>query len=351
MSELFSELRIKDIVMRNRIIVPPMCQYSAVDGMANDWHLVHYGSMAAGGAGAIILEATAVSPEGRISPYDLGLWSDKQIAPLAKIVSFIESQGSIPAIQIAHAGRKACTDRPWLGGKPLNDWDTIYAPSAIAFSPEHKTPQALTTEEIHSITDKFRDSAKRALNAGFKIVEIHAAHGYLLNQFLSPLANKRTDEYGGSLENRSRFLCEVVSAIKTVWDSKLPISVRISATDWADGGFTAEESVELSKMLRDLGVAIIDCSTGGMIPHAKIPVAPSFQVPYAEKIKKEVDGVFVSTVGVITDAHQAEKIIKKGMADAVMVGRGFLKNRQWATDAAIALNEKPVVPNQYLRAF
>lgn len=351
MSALFSELKIRNIVLRNRIIVPPMCQYSAEDGMASDWHLVHYGSMAAGGAGAIILEATAVSPEGRISPYDLGLWNDEQAHALSRVAAFIEEQGAVPGVQIAHAGRKACTDKPWLGGKPLDTWPEICAPSAIAFSAEHRTPEELTTEQIHSLTEKFRQSAERALKAGFKIVEIHAAHGYLLNEFLSPLANRRQDEYGGSLENRVRFLKEVVTAVKTVWNPDYPIFVRVSATDWAEGGFTPEETVEVSKTMRDMGVDLMDCSTGGMVAYARIPVAPMYQVPFAEKIKKEAEGILVSTVGVITEAHQAENILRKGMADAIMVGRGFLRNRQWAAEAAVELGEKPYVPNQYLRAF
>jgi len=354
MSVLFSTFTINKVTLRNRIIIPPMCQYSAREGLANSWHLVHYGSLAAGGAAAVILEATAVEPEGRISPYDLGIWNDGQTEKLKEIFAFITSQGALPGIQLAHAGRKASTDRPWTGGKPAgadnNGWSPIYAPSAVAFSGEHQTPHELTPEQIQDLVEKFKQSAIRAQKAGARIIEIHAAHGYLLHQFLSPLSNKRQDEYGGSLENRMRFLKEVVTAVRPVIEEFNLLFVRISATDWAEGGYTPEEAVETAKMLKTAGADFIDCSTGGLVPHAKIPAAPGFQVPFATQIKYGAD-IPVSAVGIITGAHQAETILRKCEADIVMIGRASLRNHQWAIDAAGELGDEAPIPPQYARAY
>ncbi|MGE4318581.1 MAG: NADH:flavin oxidoreductase/NADH oxidase [Deferribacterales bacterium] len=354
MSVLFSTFTINNVTLRNRIIIPPMCQYSAVDGMASDWHMVHYGSLAAGGAAAVILEATAVEPEGRISPYDLGIWNDSQAEKLKDIFAFISSQGALPGIQLAHAGRKASTDRPWTGGKPVdsgnNGWSPIYAPSAAAFTDGHQTPSELTREQIKDLVEKFRQSAIRAQNAGARIIEIHAAHGYLLHEFLSPLSNKRPDEYGGSPENRMRFLNEVMTAVRPVINETNLLFVRLSATDWAEGGYTPEEAVETAKMLKNAGADFIDCSTGGLVPNAKIPAAPGFQVPFASKIKNEAE-IPVSAVGIITQAHQAETILKKQQADIVMIGRASLRNHQWAIDAARELGDDAPIPLQYARAY
>jgi 2,4-dienoyl-CoA reductase-like NADH-dependent reductase (Old Yellow Enzyme family) len=350
MSVLFSPLTINGITLRNRVVVPPMCQYSAADGMASDWHLVHYGSIAAGGAGTVIVEATAISPEGRITPYDLGLWNDAQANRISKILGFIATQGAVPAIQLTHAGRKACTDKPWLGGKPLGNWKSLLAPSAIAFDDLSQTPQELTTCEISELVEKFAESALRAVRAGAAMVELHAAHGYLLHQFLSPLANRREDAYGSTFDNRCRFLIEAVKAVQSALGSGIPVAVRISATDWAEGGFTPKESVMLSVRLKSLGVAFMDVSTAGIVPWAKIPAAPGFQVPFAEKIRQEV-GMTVSAVGLVTTPAQAEEIVASGRADIVMVGRGHLKNHQWAIHAAKELGAAAPVPSQYLRAY
>ncbi len=350
MSALFTPITLKGVTLRNRVVVPPMCQYSAVDGMANDWHLVHYGSLAAGGAGAVILEATAISPEGRITPYDLGLWNDAQVDKLSRILGFIASQGAVPAVQIAHAGRKACTDRPWLGGNPLSNWSPIYAPSALAFDEKSPIPEELSVSQIHELTEKFAESADRAVRAGAAIVELHAAHGYLLSEFLSPLSNRREDEYGSTFENRCRFLIETVQAVQATVGSSVPLAVRISATDWIDEGFTPEESVMLSVQLKSMDVALIDVSTSGVVPYAKIPAGPGFQVPFAEKIRKEAD-MTVSAVGLITNCWSAEQIVKKGQADIVMIGRAHLKNHQWTIHAAKEMGVEAPVPLQYLRGY
>lgn len=350
MSALFTPITLKGVTLRNRVVVPPMCQYSAVDGMANDWHLVHYGSLAAGGAGAVILEATAISPEGRITPYDLGLWNDVQADKLSRILGFIASQGAVPAVQIAHAGRKACTDRPWLGGNPLSNWSPIYAPSALAFDEKSQIPKELSVSQIHELTEKFAESADRAVRAGAAIVELHAAHGYLLSEFLSPLSNRREDEYGSTFENRCRFLIETVQAVQATVGSSVPLAVRISATDWIDEGFTPEESVMLSVQLKSMDVALIDVSTSGVVPYAKIPAGPGFQVPFAEKIRKEAD-MKVSAVGLITNCWSAEQIVKKGQADIVMIGRAHLKNHQWTIHAAKEMGVEAPVPLQYLRGY
>lgn len=354
MSLLFSPITIKNVEFRNRVMIPPMCQYSAKDGIASDWHFAHYGSMAAGGAGSIILEATGVVPAGRITPYCLGIWNDEQAEKLSHIFRFIESQGAVPGIQLAHAGRKASTERTWKGGRSCADgdggWTPVYAPSEIAYADGYRTPHALTKGEIAELVDAFKSGAERALKAGAKIIEIHSAHGYLLHEFLSPITNIRTDEYGGSLENRYRFLKEIVSAIAPLTDENHLLFVRMSATDWVEGGYTPEEAVETAKMLKSLGVDMIDTSTGGLTSGAKIPAAPMFQVPFAEKIKNEAE-MTVSCVGIITDPYDAEKILKDGRADFVQIGRGFLRNHQWAIDAAKTLGDTPPIPIQYHRAY
>ena len=333
-------------------MISPMCQYSAEDGYANDWHLVHLGSRAVGGAALIISEACAVLPEGRITPNDLGIWKDDHIQNLQRITSFIESQGSVPAIQLAHAGRKASCEQPWKGGAFLNTsdggWDTV-GPSSLAFNDLYSMPHALSIDGIEDVIDAFGSAARRAYQAGFKIVEIHAAHGYLLHEFLSPKSNLRADEYGGSFENRTRIVCKVVKAIQENWPQQLPIFIRISATDWVDGGWTIEESVALSKILKLIGVDLVDCSTGGNISHVKIPIAPGYQVPFSKKIKGEA-AILTAAVGLITDANQAEDILLNNEADLVLIARESLRDPYFPLNAATALNEKMAWPVQYERA-
>ena len=352
MSKLFSPLVIKDVVLKNRIVISPMCQYSAVDGFANDWHLVHLGSRAVGGAALIIQEATAVSPEGRITPGDLGLYNDRQLEKLQRITKFISEQGAVAGIQLAHAGRKASCDLPWNGGKQLKEnegvWRT-FAPSEIAFNPDDVTPQALNGDAIVKIIDDFQMAALRSLHADYKVLEIHAAHGYLIHQFLSPLSNHRTDRYGGSFENRIRLLMEIVKAVQSVWPPNLPLFVRISATDWVEGGWNINEAVKLSAILKMAGVDLIDCSSGGLVPYAKIPWRPGYQVAFAEKIKKEA-GILTSAVGLITEVQQAEHIIKKGEADLILMARESLREPYFALQAAAELGEDVAWPLQYLRA-
>ena len=313
MSKLLSPLIIKDIVFKNRIVISPMCQYSAIDGFANDWHLEHLGSRAAGGAALIIQEATAVSAEGRITPADLGLYTDEHIEKLKNITTFIHGQGAVAGIQLAHAGRKASCATPWNGAKQLKEneggWATVSS-SAIAFTTEDVAPQELDFKGITKVITDFRDAAIRALQAGYKVIEIHAAHGYLIHQFLSPLSNHRTDSYGGSFENRIRLLLEIVKSVQTIWPQNHPLFVRISATDWAEGGWNIIESVKLSSILKAEGVDLIDCSSGGLVPYAKIPLAPNYQVAFAERIKKEV-GILTGAVGLITEVQQAEDILEK----------------------------------------
>jgi len=351
-SQLFSSLPIKSIVLKNRITISPMCQYSAKDGFANDWHLVHLGSRASGGAGLIIQEATAVAPEGRISPEDLGLWNDNQIEKLLTINQFIISQNSIPGIQLAHAGRKASVSAPWIGNKKLDEnqggWETV-APSAIAYHSDEKKPVALDKTGIQKVISDFKSATKRALKAGFQVLEIHAAHGYLLHQFLSPLSNFRTDEYGGPFENRIRLLLEVLEAVQSEWPKNLPLFVRISATDWADGGWNIDESVQLSKILKEKGVDLIDVSSGGLVSHQQIPLGPNYQVPFAEKIKKET-GILTGAVGLITEAIQAEEIISSGKADLVLFARESLRNPNLALNFAKELSATISWPKQYERA-
>jgi 2,4-dienoyl-CoA reductase-like NADH-dependent reductase (Old Yellow Enzyme family) len=328
-----------------------MCQYSATDGFANDWHLVHYGSRAVGGAGLIIQEATAVLPEGRITPGDLGLWSDQHVPPLKKIVSFIEERGSTAGIQLAHAGRKASCAVPAEGGKQLDEknsgWKTV-APSDIPFLPDDRKPMSLSGEGIRNVADGFKQAARRALEAGFKVVEIHSAHGYLLQEFLSPLSNRRDDEYGGSFENRIRLLKEVVVAVKTEWPDENPLFVRISSTDWADGGWTIEESVRLAQLLKELGVDLVDCSSGGNVYNATIPFAPGYQVPFSEAVRKT--GIMTGAVGLITEANQAEAILSGGKADLVFLGRELLRNPYFPLNAARQLGDDMKWPLQYQRA-
>jgi 2,4-dienoyl-CoA reductase-like NADH-dependent reductase (Old Yellow Enzyme family) len=350
---LFDELRIRDIRLANRIAVSPMCQYSCEDGLATDWHLVHLGSRAVGGAALVIAEATAVLPEARISPQDSGIWSDAHIEPFARITKFIHSQGSVAGIQIAHAGRKASTARPWDGGGKLAEheggWTDIVAPSAIAFAPNYPLPAAVTIERIHAIVDAFGKAAQRALEAGFRVLEIHSAHGYFLHEFFSPLSNHRTDQYGGSFENRTRVVREVVSRVRRFWPERLPLFIRISSTDWVEGGWDLEQAVELARNLRTLGVDLVDCSSGGNVAGANIPMGPGYQVPFAERIRRDA-GVLTGAVGMITEAHQADEIIRSGQADMVLLAREMLRDPYWPLHAAGQLGRSISWPAQYLRA-
>jgi 2,4-dienoyl-CoA reductase-like NADH-dependent reductase (Old Yellow Enzyme family) len=321
--------------------------------MANDWHLVHLGSRAVGGAALVMVEATAVTPDSRISAHDMGIWSDEHIAPLQRAFSFITQQGAVAGIQLAHAGRKASTNEPWNGGSPVSPseggWTPIYAPSAIAFDRNYQVPRAMTVAEIHATTEAFAAAARRAHSAGARLIEIHAAHGYLLHTFLSPLGNQRTDEYGGNFENRTRLVREVVSAVRKEWPSSLPVSLRISATDWTDGGWKVEDSVELARMVKPLGVDIIDCSSGGILPNIKIPVGPGYQASFAERIRAQAD-IPTIAVGMITDFAQADHIVRTEQADAVMLARQLLRDPYWPLHAARALGHDIQWPRQYERA-
>ncbi|MDE3236600.1 MAG: NADPH dehydrogenase NamA [Bacteroidota bacterium] len=352
MSYLFQPLSIKSIQIKNRITVSPMCQYSAEDGFVNDWHLVHLGSRAVGGAGLIITEACAVSPEGRISANDLGIWSDEHISGLQRITRFLATQGTIAGIQLAHAGRKASCARPWEGGKHISThsggWQVI-APSAVPFHEDDAAPLALSEDGIQQVIEDFRLAAKRALDAGFSIIEIHAAHGYLLHQFLSPLTNLRTDQYGGSFENRCRLLLQIVHAVQSEWPDHLPLFVRISATDWKEDGWTIDDSVQLARLLKEAGVDLIDCSSGGIAPHIRIHAEAGYQVAFAERIKKET-GILTGAVGIITEARQAEAILAQQQADLIFIGREFLRNPYFPLQASIELNEYTQWPAQYERA-
>lgn len=352
MSVLLSTITIKDIVFRNRIAVSPMCQYSAVDGYANDWHLVHYGGRATGGAALIIQEATAVSPEGRITPSDLGLYFPDHVDKLKQITAFIREQGAVPGIQLAHAGRKAACSEPWKGGRQLGlkegGWRTVSS-SPLGFNPEDELPAELDSNGIQKVIEDFATAADRALQAGYQVLEIHAAHGYLIHQFLSPLANHRTDAYGGSFENRIRLLLEIIEAVQKRWPQNLPLFVRISVTDWAEGGWNPEEAVRMALLLKNRAVDLIDCSTGGMVPYAKIPVGPGFQVPFAARIRNE-GGIPTSAVGLITSAQQAEDILTEGSADMIMIGREFLREPYFVLKAASVLGDDISWPRQYLRA-
>jgi 2,4-dienoyl-CoA reductase-like NADH-dependent reductase (Old Yellow Enzyme family) len=349
---LFSPLKIRSVEFANRIGVSPMCEYSSEDGFATDWHLVHLGCRAQGGAGLVMTEASAVLPEGRISPADLGIWKDEHIPMLQRIVRFIHSQGARAGMQLAHAGRKASMSPPFApeGLVPPEDggWRPV-GPSQIAFAPHYGVPQELDLQGIEAVIEGFRQSAKRALEAGFDVIEIHAAHGYLLHEFLSPLANRRTDEYGGSFDNRARLVLRVAESVRDAWPDHLPLFVRISASDWADGGWTIDDSVELAQRLRGCGVDLVDASSGGMVPHARIPVGPGYQVPFAARIRREA-GIATAAVGLITEPDQANAIVASGEADMVMLARQMLRDPYWPLHAAAALGEPASWPVQYLRA-
>ena len=350
---LFTPFAVRSVTLRNRILVSPMCQYSSTDGFATDWHLVHLGSRAVGGAAAVMVEATAVSPEGRISPHDLGIWKDAHIEALRRVTRFIAEQGSVPGIQLAHAGRKASVDAPWRGGRTLDasegGWRPLYAPSAEAFSSRTPVPVEMSTGDIERIIGDFAHAAARALSAGFQVIELHAAHGYLLHEFLSPLSNRRTDTYGGSFENRIRFTLETIDAVRQVWPDDLPLFVRLSSTDWTDGGWDIAQSTELSRILHGRGVDLVDASSGGNVAGAKIPVGPGYQVAFAEAIRRNA-GIPTGAVGLITDPHQADEIIRRGKADVVILARELLRDPNWPLRAARELGVKVKWPEQYQRA-
>lgn len=343
--KLFSPLQLRGVTARNRLVVAPMCQYSALDGYANDWHLVHLGRYALGGFGIVMVEATAVTPEGRITPGDIGLWDDAHIRPLARIAEFLRDNGAVPAIQIAHAGRKASCARPWDGDLPLpaedpQSWETV-APSAVAHDAGWPTPRALTVEDLEDLRDSWRRAAERALEAGFDIVEVHAAHGYLLHEFLSPLSNKREDDYGGSLANRMRFPLEVVEAVRSVWPQDKPVFVRISSTDWVQDGWSVEDSVAFAARLKALGVDVVDCSSGGMaVPSGAVRPGPGYQVPFAARVRDEA-AINTMAVGLITEPGMAESIVAEGQADLVALAREALANPNWPHQAYHALSNDP----------
>ncbi|MEK7859093.1 MAG: NADH:flavin oxidoreductase/NADH oxidase [Elusimicrobiota bacterium] len=347
MSRLFSPLKLRGVEFKNRVFVSPMCQYSAEDGLPDDWHLVHLGSRAVGGAGLVMAEATAVCPEGRISPGDAGLWSDRHASAFQRITRFLKEQGSVPAVQLAHAGRKASTPRPWDDGVEAS-W-TPLAPSAIRFDEGYPMPREMTLEDINQAVAQFAGAASLAHQAGFEVIELHFAHGYLASSFLSPLTNQRGDAYGGSRENRMRFPLEAAAAARKAWPQELPLFVRISATDWAEGGWSLDDSIALCRRLKDLGVDLIDCSSGGVIHGVKVPAAPDFQVPFAAAIRKEA-GLATGAVGLITQAEQAEKIVAEGRADAVFLARELLRDPYWPLHAAKKLGVDVPWPKQYLRA-
>ena len=350
---LFDTPTFGDVTLRNRIVVSPMCEYSAVDGVPDDWHLVHLGSRAVGGAGLVFTEATAVSPEGRISPGDTGLWNDVQRDAWARIAGFVAAQGAAPGIQLAHAGRKGSTHVPWRGGKALaaseGAWTPV-APSAIAFDGDYPMPVALDAAGIAKVVADFRAAAQRARDAGFRIIEIHAAHGYLLHEFLSPLSNRRDDDYGGSLENRARIAREVVAAVREVWPAPRPLFVRVSATDWAPGGWDIDECVELARLLKRDGVDVIDCSSGGMVPHPAIPLGPGYQVPFAARVRRET-GIATAAVGLITEARQADEIVARGDADLIVMAREMLRDPYFPRRAAKELGVDITPPVQYERGW
>lgn len=358
MSALFEPFTLRDLTVPNRVWMAPMCQYSAVPdgpeaGAPHDWHFAHYAARAAGGTGLILTEATAVSPEGRISPQDLGLWNDTQAEAFRRITRFLVAQGTVPGIQLAHAGRKASTARPWTGGGPVgpdaHGWTPV-APSAVPFAQGHHLPHELTTGQIRDVVAQFADAARRARAAGFEVVEVHGAHGYLINEFLSPHSNHRTDAYGGSYENRTRFALEVVDAVRAVWPQDRPVLFRVSATEWLEeGGWSADDTVRLAGDLRAHGVDLLDVSTGGNVPGVRIPTGPGYQVPFAARVKAET-GLPVAAVGLITEADQAEKIVANGEADAVLLGRELLRDPYWARRAARELGAEVRVPDQYHRS-
>ncbi|HEX2869233.1 MAG TPA: NADH:flavin oxidoreductase/NADH oxidase [Ignavibacteriales bacterium] len=351
-SKLFTPLRIRDLRFKNRIFVSPMCQYSSKDGLADTWHLVHLGSRAVGGSALVISEATSVSPEGRISPGDLGIWSEKHAEALKPVTEFIKNQGSIPGVQIAHAGRKASTASPFAGGGPLPEtaggWQTL-APSAVPFDTNYPVPKEMDKNEIETVLQQFVQAAQFSLQAGFEVAELHFAHGYLLHEFLSPLSNKRNDEFGGSLENRMRFPLMIAREVRNLWPMDKPVFVRISATDWTEGGWDIKQSVEFARKLKEIGIDLIDCSSGAIIPNVKIPAAPGYQVPFSEEVKKET-GIMTGAVGMITDPEQAEEIVASGKADAVIIARELLRNPYWPLHAASRLGAEIPWPVQYERA-
>lgn len=353
MPSLFDPLTLRGVTLRNRIGMSPMCQYSATGGQANNWHLVHCGSRAIGGVGLVMVEATAVTPQGRISSRDLGLWNDTQVEPLARIVRFAEEHGAVVGVQLAHAGRKASTHRPWEGGTAAataeGGWEDIVAPSAVPFADGYLVPQALDLAGITGIVRAFTDTARRARAAGMRVIELHAAHGYLMHQFLSPISNQRTDRYGGSFENRTRLVREVVQAVRTVWPEKLPLFVRLSATDWTEGGWDVPQTVALARLFKDDGVDLIDCSSGGNVSGARIPFGPGYQVPFAEQVRREA-GIATAAVGFITEAAQADEIIRSGRADLVLLARELLRDPHWPLHAAQQLQHAEPWPAQYLRA-
>jgi 2,4-dienoyl-CoA reductase-like NADH-dependent reductase (Old Yellow Enzyme family) len=351
MSLLFSSLKLRELQLKNRIAVSPMCQYSSRDGYVNDWHMVHYGSRAVGGAGLVIQEATAILPEGRITPGDLGIWHDDFIPGLRKITEFIHNNGSIAGIQLAHAGRKASCAVPREGGKQLDltqgGWHTV-GPSALPFQEAERIPQTLREKDILHIVDSFKIAAHRALQAGYKVAEIHSAHGYLLFEFLSPLSNHRTDMFGGSFENRIRFLLLVAEEVRTVWPPENPLFVRLSCSEWTDGGWTLDESVKLAALLKNKGIDLVDCSSGGNLPNAIIPFGPGYQVAFSAAVRKT--GISTGAVGMITDAQQAESILQQEQADLILMGRELLRNPYFPLRAAQILNEEISWPIQYIRS-
>lgn len=352
MSHLFKPLALRELTIRNRIFVSPMCQYSSREGMPNDWHMVHLGSRAVGGAGLVMVEATAVAAQGRISPGDTGIWNSDQAEAFAPIVKFIREQGAVPAIQLAHAGRKASTATPWKGSLPIDakhgGWQTI-APSAIPFASEHPAPREATAQDLETILGQFASAARRSAEAGFEVVEIHMAHGYLLHEFLSPLANQRSDDLGGSLENRLRFPLRVARVVREIWPEQLPVFVRVSATDWLEGGWDLSQTLELVRGLQAIGIDLIDCSSGGMVPESAPPFGPGFQTPFASTIRQEL-GIATGAVGFITDPAQAEQIVATGLADAVFLARAMLRDPYWPLHAAKALGVDLSWPVQYERA-
>jgi 2,4-dienoyl-CoA reductase-like NADH-dependent reductase (Old Yellow Enzyme family) len=353
MSQLFSPYRVRGLEFRNRVFVSPMCQYSSPDGLPTDWHLVHLGSRAVGGAALVFTEATAVSPEGRISPGDTGIWSDAHQEAWSRVARFVREQGAVPGMQLAHAGRKASTAAPWLGGKPLAPQDGGWAPlgpSPIPFEAGSPVPREMTPEDLSRVVEEFVAAARRCRAAGFQVIELHAAHGYLLHEFLSPLSNRRTDSYGGSLENRMRLTLRVARALREVWPEELPLFVRLSVTDWAEGGWDLPQSIELARALKPVGVDLIDCSSGALVPGVKIPTTPGYQVPFAEAIRRDA-GVATGAVGLITQPSQAEQIVASGQADAVLLAREMLRDPYWPQHAAKALGAKIAAPRQYGRAW
>jgi 2,4-dienoyl-CoA reductase-like NADH-dependent reductase (Old Yellow Enzyme family) len=351
MSHLFDPFTLRGVTLRNRIGMSPMCQYSAMDGFPNDWHLVHLGSRADGGCGLIIVEATAVQPEGRISPYDLGLWDDAHVPAFERITRYLSEHGAVAGIQLAHAGRKANTHRPWEGGGPISDLNgdwRIAGASALPFIEGYPVPHEMTQDDIHDVVNAFRDATARAVNAGFKWIELHAAHGYLLHSFYSPIANHRTDAYGGSFDNRIRLLMEVTAATRDALPDELPLTVRLSSTDWVEDGWSIEDTIEIAQRLKRAGVDLIDCSSGGNVFNAQVPARPGYQVPFAEAVRREA-GIATASVGLITEP--AEEIVAQGKADVVLLARELLRNPYWPLRAAHALGVKLEPPAQYARAF